>query len=143
MEVYESDSEAETLRIAQAFGSRLRPPATILLTGGLGAGKTVFTKGIVTALGVPGEQVVRSPSFSLVNVYDTPHGRVYHVDLYRLESSYDLQSIGFEEILADPAIVIVEWAERLAFPIPGAYLVRIEIDPVTDKRRVEIESTSG
>jgi len=112
----------------------------VLLTGELGAGKTIFTKGIVTALGASGDEIVRSPSFSLVNVYDTPAGRVFHVDLYRLNNSRDLQSVGFEEILASDAIVIVEWAEKLAFPIPGAHTVKIEIDASSGSRRLVVDS---
>lgn len=142
MPVYESHSQDDTFRIGQSFGSGLRPPAVVLLTGELGAGKTVFTKGIVTALGGNGDEIVRSPSFSLVNVYDTPAGRAYHVDLYRLNTTRDLQSIGFEEILAADAVVIVEWAEKLAFPIPEAYRVRIFIDQATGLRRLEIDSPS-
>ncbi len=140
MPVYESHSPEDTLRIGQLFGSRLRPPAIVLLTGELGAGKTIFTKGIVTALGASGDEIVRSPSFSLVNVYDTPAGRVFHVDLYRLNNSRDLQSIGFEEILASDAIVIVEWAEKLALPIPDAHTVQIEIDASSVDRRLVIDS---
>ncbi|MFB3904591.1 MAG: tRNA (adenosine(37)-N6)-threonylcarbamoyltransferase complex ATPase subunit type 1 TsaE [Acidobacteriota bacterium] len=140
MPVYNSNSPEATFQIGHRFGSQLRPPAIVLLTGELGAGKTVFTKGIVTALGASGDEVVRSPSFSLVNVYDTPAGQVLHVDLYRLSSSRDLQSIGFEEILASEAIVIVEWAEKLAFPIPEAHTVRIEIDASSGRRRLIIDS---
>lgn len=137
--VYESHSQDETFQIGQSFGSRLQTPAVVLLTGELGAGKTVFTKGLVTALGVSGDETVRSPSFSLVNIYDTPAGRVFHVDLYRLNNSRDLQSIGFEEILASDAIVIVEWADKLAVAIPEAHVVRIEIDVVTGHRRVAVD----
>ncbi len=140
MPVYQSHSPDDTFRIGQSLGSRLHPPAIVLLTGELGAGKTVFTKGVVTAFGVSGDETVRSPSFSLVNVYDTPAGRVFHVDLYRLSSTRDLQSIGFEEILASNAIVIVEWAEKLAIPIPEAYMVRIEIDASSGQRRLVIDS---
>jgi tRNA threonylcarbamoyladenosine biosynthesis protein TsaE len=143
MPLYKSHSQDDTFRIGQSFGSRLHPPAIVLLTGELGAGKTIFTKGIVTALGSSGDEMVRSPSFSLVNVYDTPAGRVFHVDLYRLNTSRDLQSIGFEEILASDAIVIIEWAEKLAFSIPDAHTVRIEIDASSGGRRLVIDSPTG
>jgi len=139
MAVYLSHSQEDTFQIGQSFGSRLHAPAIVLLTGELGAGKTVFTKGLVTALGVNGDEIVRSPSFSLVNIYDTPAGRVFHVDLYRLNSSRDLQSIGFEEILASDAVVIVEWAEKLAFSIPEAHKVLIEIEASSGYRRLVID----
>jgi tRNA threonylcarbamoyladenosine biosynthesis protein TsaE len=137
--VFESESENETYRIGYQFGSQLEAPAVVLLSGSLGAGKTVFVRGTISALGVDGREVVRSPSFSLVNVYDTPRGRVYHVDLYRLETSRDLHSIGIEEILAVDAIVLVEWAEKLGWPIPGSYAVSLEIDNRTGSRKIAIQ----
>ncbi len=111
----------------------------MLLHGDLGAGKTTLAKGIASALGV--EDVVSSPSFSLVNEYDTGLAaavtRLYHLDLYRLQSEDDLASIGFDDFMA-PAdgITLVEWPERAATALPEHFLL-IEIDTVgTGSRRV-------
>jgi tRNA threonylcarbamoyladenosine biosynthesis protein TsaE len=108
----ETESEQATIDLARRFGSDLEGPSVILLQGTMGAGKTTFTRGLVVGLGVADPSVVRSPTFTLVNVYS---GRlpIYHVDLYRLEHARDLETIGIAELMAEAAFVIVEWAEKL------------------------------
>ncbi|MBI2820894.1 MAG: tRNA (adenosine(37)-N6)-threonylcarbamoyltransferase complex ATPase subunit type 1 TsaE [Acidobacteria bacterium] len=107
-----TSSEGETLQLARAFGETLRAPCVVLLYGQLGSGKTTFARGLVAGLGVQDLGQVRSPSFTLVNIYS---GRfpVYHVDLYRLDSPRDLETIGMDEILSEEAAIVVEWAEKL------------------------------
>jgi tRNA threonylcarbamoyladenosine biosynthesis protein TsaE len=136
-QIYRSRSEADTYDSGRRLAERLRAPAVVLLSGPLGVGKTVFTRGFASGLGADADAVVHSPSFSLVNVYPTPAGPLYHVDLYRLETSRDLHSIGLEEILASDSFVVIEWADKLALPIPGSISVVIESDPPTG-RRIEI-----
>ncbi|MFQ5877054.1 MAG: tRNA (adenosine(37)-N6)-threonylcarbamoyltransferase complex ATPase subunit type 1 TsaE [Acidobacteriota bacterium] len=104
-------SEAETFEAGRALARTLRPGDVVLLVGDLGMGKTVFARGLATGLGVPPGEV-RSPTFTLVNQY---RGRlpVYHVDLYRVDSSADLEELGLEEILGTDGVAVVEWAERL------------------------------
>jgi tRNA threonylcarbamoyladenosine biosynthesis protein TsaE len=118
-----SRSEEETLQIARELGASLQPPATVLLHGELGAGKTLFTKGLAAGLGVIRTDEVTSPTFTLINEY---HGRVkiYHVDLYRIEQG-SLETLGLEDFLDQPdSVVIIEWASRLGdFEIPGAVQV--------------------
>lgn len=106
-----SRKEDETRAAGEALARTLSPGDTVLLTGDLGMGKTVFARGIAAGLGVREEQV-RSPSFTLVNLY---HGRVpvYHVDLYRIEKVEDMDELGLQEILGGDGVAIVEWAERL------------------------------
>ncbi|MBI4456580.1 MAG: tRNA (adenosine(37)-N6)-threonylcarbamoyltransferase complex ATPase subunit type 1 TsaE [Acidobacteria bacterium] len=105
-------SEEETLQLARSFGEALEGPWVVLLYGELGSGKTMFARGLALGLGVADEGLVRSPSFTLVNFYP---GRlpIYHVDLYRIETLRDLETIGLEEIFAEKAVVVVEWAEKL------------------------------
>ncbi len=125
-------SPAETAAIGEALAGCLRDGDVVLLHGDLGAGKTTLAKGIASALGVEG--VVSSPSFSLVNEYDTGAAsaisRLYHLDLYRLRSEDDLASIGFDDFMA-PAdgIALVEWPERAATALPERFLL-IEIEAV-------------
>ena len=105
----------------------------VALMGGLGSGKTLFTKGIALGLGIGPETVITSPSFSLVNEYDC--GRVfYHMDLYRLEGLSDVLLTGLEEYLHVGGVVAMEWADRWLEILPERRLdVRFEI--LDDHRR--------
>ena len=132
-----SQSEDETFRFARDLAASLTPPTHILLFGELGAGKTTFTKGLAAGFGLEDTDDVSSPTFTLVNRY---RGRfpIYHIDLYRLDSS-ELGDLGLEEIFDDAhAGVVVEWAERLgeATP-PGA--IRIALTYIGGReRRIEV-----
>ena len=129
-----SRSEAETDSIAHSLASWLAPGSVVLLSGGLGAGKTVFVRGLVRGVeGDPDE--VTSPTFTLVQEY---HGRVtlYHVDLYRLEGP-EADDLGLEEMTADQAILAIEWADKLPRPIEGAVQVSIA-DRGGDDREITI-----
>jgi tRNA threonylcarbamoyladenosine biosynthesis protein TsaE len=127
-----TDSPAETAAIGKALAGCLRDGDVVLLHGDLGAGKTTLAKGIASALGI--EDIVSSPSFSLVNEYDTgittAVTRLYHLDLYRLRSEDDLASIGFDDFMS-PAdgITLVEWPERAASVLPDRFLL-VEIEAV-------------
>jgi len=113
-----TSSEAETLEAGARLAADFGPGDTVLLQGGLGAGKTTFVRGAARALGVdPAE--VRSPTFTLVNIYP---GRVpvYHVDLYRIEKPEDLTELGLEEILGADGVAMVEWSEKLGRYTPAS-----------------------
>jgi tRNA threonylcarbamoyladenosine biosynthesis protein TsaE len=97
-----------------------------LLTGDLGSGKTTLTKGIVAGLGVAGENDVTSPTFTLVHVYGK-ESKVYHADLYRIESFHDFETLGLEDVFAKPAVVILEWSERFPLQSPWPKIhIRLE-----------------
>jgi tRNA threonylcarbamoyladenosine biosynthesis protein TsaE len=123
-------NERETLRLAEDLAASLSGDEVLLLTGELGAGKTVFAKGLAAGLGVADPNQVCSPSYTLVNVYQ---GRVpvFHIDLYRLGSGAEIEDLGWEDYLGE-GVVIVEWAEKLPFPLEG---IRIRIDPGPDDER--------
>lgn len=120
-----SHSPEETFEIARRIGVRIRKPAVFLLTGELGAGKTVFAKGLAAGLGIDPREV-SSPSFTLINEY---RGRMkfVHADLYRLEGTDDeIRSIGLVDMLDRlESVVLIEWAERLASIPPEARKVII------------------
>jgi tRNA threonylcarbamoyladenosine biosynthesis protein TsaE len=128
-----SQSEEQTYTTARELARTLSTPAHILLYGDLGAGKTLFAKGLADGLGVEDVDEVSSPTFTLVNQY-RGRIRIYHIDLYRIETGA-LDGLGLEEIFDDPdAAVIVEWAERLGgFETPGA--IRVFLAYVDDHRR--------
>ena len=132
-----TQSSAETVAIGEALAGCLRDGDVVLLHGDLGAGKTTLAKGIAAALGV--EDVVSSPSFSLVNEYDTRLGaavtRLYHLDLYRLRSEDDLASIGFDDFMAPvEGITLVEWPERASTALPERFLL-VEIETIASGSR--------
>ena len=138
-QVLRSSSEEETRSIGLRLGETLQPPRVVLLTGELGAGKTVLTQAMAAGMEVEDPSLVRSPSFTLINEYPSARGRIYHVDLYRLEGADDFHSIGLEEILEREAVVIIEWGEKLDLPVNDPVRVRILVDPVSDERRLEID----
>jgi tRNA threonylcarbamoyladenosine biosynthesis protein TsaE len=137
-----SRSAEETIQKGREVGAQLKPPVLVLLSGELGAGKTTLTKGIVGGLGAGREEEVTSPTFTLVHSYHN-HARVYHVDLYRVAGFHDLETLGLEDILAEPAVVVVEWAEKLALRTDWP-IVRIHLEHVDDEvRRITIADPAG
>ena len=136
-----STSETQTYAIAKDLAAGLKAPAHILLYGDLGAGKTLFSKGLADGFGVPDVSEVSSPTFTLINQYAGGRLKVYHIDLYRIDpgTSGALDGLGLEEIFDDPnAAVIVEWADRLgSFETTGA--VRVFLSYVDEhSRKIEI-----
>lgn len=112
-----TSSPEQTRFLGRLLGELLPDSALLLLTGDLGTGKTCLTQGIARGLGVPEDEAVTSPSYTLMNQYA---GRVplFHFDLYRLGGTDDLLDLGFEEYLAGTGVTVVEWADRAA-DLPG------------------------
>jgi tRNA threonylcarbamoyladenosine biosynthesis protein TsaE len=128
-----TSSPEETLALGRQLAAELRPPALVLLQGDLGAGKTTLVKGIVSGLGLAGEDEVTSPSFVFVHAFRNGI-RVYHVDLYRIEGAAELETLGLDDLLAEEAIVVVEWAERLRF-VPPMPVVQVRLEVLSDQQR--------
>jgi tRNA threonylcarbamoyladenosine biosynthesis protein TsaE len=126
-------SSEETIAQGREIGVRLKAPVLILLSGDLGAGKTTLTKGIAAGLGAAREDDVTSPTFTLIHKYEGST-RVYHVDLYRIEDLHDLETLGLEDIFSEPAVVIVEWPERLRLRTDWR-IVRIQLEHVAEETR--------
>lgn len=138
---YVCETPEETFDLGEKLGAALVGGEMILLSGGLGAGKTLFTKGVLYALDFDADEVT-SPSFTLVNLYRAKFD-VYHIDLWRLDENSDVAfAVGLYEILEDEtAVVVVEWSERLkdfAFP---EKTIRVFIEGDGDgKRHLRIKS---
>ena len=129
-----SHSAQETFAFAEQLGRTLKPGTFVLLHGDLGAGKTVFVRGLASGLGADAEAVT-SPTFVLIQHYKGPIPLV-HADLYRLESGAAVDDLGLEE-LGNGAVVAVEWAERMPRPPEDSITVKIE-DAGGDVRKITV-----
>lgn len=106
-------SREETIKFAEEYGKTLRGGDVLLLDGEMGAGKTVFTKGIALALGINAE--ITSPTYAYLNDYD---GKLYHYDCYRLSSGEDAEALGLTEYFYGNGVCVVEWGENIADVLP-------------------------
>jgi tRNA threonylcarbamoyladenosine biosynthesis protein TsaE len=121
-------SPAEMEALGESAAARVSPGDVFALTGGLGAGKTHWTKGFVRALGSEAE--VTSPTFSLVHEYPTRNIPVFHFDLYRLESAEELVGLGWDEYLEAEGVAIVEWADKFPELLPSSAIwLDFSVDP--------------
>jgi tRNA threonylcarbamoyladenosine biosynthesis protein TsaE len=139
---FESGSEEETARFAASLAPQLRQGDTLLLHGNLGTGKTVFARALIRALSGDETLEVPSPTFTLVQTYDTPLGALWHFDLYRLEKGEEIYELGWEEALSG-GLMLVEWPERLGGLVPPSRL-DIHLSPVKNKagsRLIQVKKT--
>ena len=127
-----SSSPEETMQLGEKLGGILKPGNIVALKGKLGAGKTVFAKGIAKALGVNEE--LTSPSYTIISEYEGKESPVYHMDAYRLSGEEDFFLAGGEELLYDSGVCIIEWAERIRLP-DSSFCVEIKMME-NGKRRI-------
>ena len=122
---FSSSSVEQTIAIAKEFARSLQPNDVVIIQGGLGVGKTHFTKGLASYFDIE-QKLVQSPTYAVVHEY-VGHIPLYHFDLYRLKSPNELQEIGFEEYLYNEGICIIEWPElALSFSSDAWWVVDIE-----------------
>jgi tRNA threonylcarbamoyladenosine biosynthesis protein TsaE len=129
--------EAATERLGAALAGRLRPRDVVALQGGLGVGKTTLARAILRAASGDPALIVPSPTFTLVEIYDTPMGVFWHFDLYRLEQPEQVFELGWEEARAD-GVALIEWAERLGALLPRDRLT-VTLAVEGDGRRADLE----
>jgi len=131
---YETTSEEETFLLARQLAKRFKGKEIVLLIGALGAGKTVFVKGLAAGLGLRDIDKVCSPSYALVNIY---HGKfpIFHIDLYRLDKKIEIEELGWEDYMGQ-GVIIIEWAEKVRFDW-DVIQVKIEISN-SNKRKIKI-----
>jgi len=128
-------TEPEMRHWGYELGEAIVPPLVISLSGDLGAGKTTLAQAICEGYGVA--EPVTSPTYALVHKYEARKSSVYHVDLYRLDDEAQLTNIGWEDLLSERAVVIVEWPERAGNRMPDDHLhIDIEYLDGDDSRRV-------
>lgn len=126
------DGEAQTLELGRCLGQLLQQSSLVLLQGDLGAGKTVFARGIARGLGVDPQIPITSPTFTLMNHY---HGRLdlYHFDLYRLSDPDELIELGFDDYAYGSGVTLIEWPEKLDNPeTPGLW---VDLQRIDDEKR--------
>lgn len=130
-------AEAETLALGAAFAGGLAPGMVIYLTGDLGAGKTTFARGVLRGLGYAGK--VRSPTFTLVEVYKFSRLYLYHFDFYRFTDPRELGDAGFREHFNPASVCLVEWPEKAAGVVPAAD-IRIALKLAGQGRELAIDA---
>lgn len=128
----------DTLRLGEILGGCLSAGDVVALVGELGSGKTCMTQGIARGMGVPSENPVTSPTFTLINEYPGKRA-MYHLDVYRLSGPVDLEDLGYEEYFYGDGVVVIEWAEKIESLLPEekCYLIHLRyIDENTREIRV-------
>jgi tRNA threonylcarbamoyladenosine biosynthesis protein TsaE len=137
MEEKITHSAEETIEWGREFARRLKEPVLVLLSGELGSGKTTLTKGIVSGLRAGSEDEVTSPTFTLLHEYGSGR-KVFHGDLYRVENFHDFETLGMEDVFAQPGIVILEWPEK--FPLQMEWpVVKVRLEHAgRDRRRIRV-----
>jgi tRNA threonylcarbamoyladenosine biosynthesis protein TsaE len=105
-------SAEETIAFGRTLTELLAPPKLVLLRGDLGAGKTTLVKGIAAAFEAAAEEDVTSPTFTLVHEYRGPRANLYHIDLYRVETLRELETLGLDDLRSEGSVLLIEWGEK-------------------------------
>jgi tRNA threonylcarbamoyladenosine biosynthesis protein TsaE len=105
-------SAEETIAFGRTLTDLLSPPKLVLLRGDLGAGKTTLVKGIAAGFDAAEEEDVTSPTFTLVHEYRGPRANLYHIDLYRVDTQRELETLGLEDLRSDGSVLLIEWGEK-------------------------------
>lgn len=140
-QMWDSLSEKETFQIAKELAEQAKPGEVYCLSGDLGVGKTVFTKGFAAGLGIT--EPVSSPTFTIVQIYEEGRLPLYHFDVYRIEDIEEMEEIGYEDCFYGDGVCLVEWAELIKEILPdNCKKIRIEkeLDKGFDYRRITIEA---
>ena len=105
-------SAEETIAFGRTLAETLAPPKLVVLRGELGSGKTTLVKGIAEAFDAASEEDVTSPTFTLVHEYRSPRVNVYHIDLYRVDTQRELETLGLDDLIAENSVLLIEWGEK-------------------------------
>lgn len=133
-----TDSGEATIALGRQLAAEISAPRLLLLIGRLGTGKTTLAKGIVSGLGAAGEEEVTSPTFTLVHEFGLSP-KVFHVDLYRVDTPREIATLGLEDLWQQPAVVLIEWGEKFSGLFSGPrWELHLE-DLGNDRRRILLE----
>lgn len=129
-----TNSAEETIALGRTLAEMLAPPKLVLLRGDLGAGKTTLVKGIAAAFEAAAEEDVTSPTFTLVHEYRGPQANLYHIDLYRVDTQRELETLALDDLCTDDSVLLIEWGEK--FPrLRRERDVEILLERESDSRR--------
>jgi tRNA threonylcarbamoyladenosine biosynthesis protein TsaE len=109
-----TNSAEETIAFGRTLAELLAPPKLVLLRGDLGAGKTTLVKGIAAAFEAAAEEDVTSPTFTLIHEYRGPRANLYHIDLYRVDTPRELETLGLDDLRSERSVLLIEWGEKFA-----------------------------
>jgi tRNA threonylcarbamoyladenosine biosynthesis protein TsaE len=109
---FTTHSPEETIALGRELAASLAPPKLVILRGELGAGKTTLIKGIAEGFRAASQEDVTSPTFTLVHEYRGPEVNVYHIDLYRVDTPRQLETLGLDDLVADNSVLLIEWGEK-------------------------------
>jgi tRNA threonylcarbamoyladenosine biosynthesis protein TsaE len=107
-----TDSPEETIAIGRDLANDLSPPKLVLLRGDLGAGKTTLVKGIAAGFNAASQDDVTSPTFTLIHEYRGPEATLYHIDLYRIETQRELDTLALDDLIENESVLLIEWGEK-------------------------------
>ena len=111
---FNTKSAEETIALGRELAKMLAPPKTVVLRGDLGAGKTTLVKGIAEGFHAASEEDVTSPTFTLIHEYRGPSATVYHIDLYRIDTQRELETLGLDDLMSENNVLLIEWGEKFA-----------------------------
>jgi tRNA threonylcarbamoyladenosine biosynthesis protein TsaE len=132
---YITHSADETIALGRSLASLLTPPKLVLLRGDLGAGKTTLVKGIAEGFQAASQEDVTSPTFTLIHEYRGPSASLYHIDLYRVDTPRQLETLGLDDLISDNSLLLIEWGEK--FPrFVRERDVEIALDRLPDTKRL-------
>jgi tRNA threonylcarbamoyladenosine biosynthesis protein TsaE len=111
---YTTKSAEETIALGRELAALLAPPKIVLLRGNLGVGKTTIVKGIAQGFEAAEEEDVTSPTFTLIHEYRGLKATLYHIDLYRVDTQRELETLGLDDLISDNSVLLIEWGEKFA-----------------------------
>jgi tRNA threonylcarbamoyladenosine biosynthesis protein TsaE len=111
---FTTHSADETIALGRTLARELLPPKLVLLRGDLGAGKTTLVKGIAEGFHAASQDDVTSPTFTLIHEYRAPNANIFHIDLYRVDTQRELDTLGLDDLFADSNLLLIEWGEKFA-----------------------------
>src|SRR5579859_1159374 len=134
MRKFTTKSSEETIALGRELASLLAPPKLVVLRGDLGAGKTTLVKGIAQGFQAASEEDVTSPTFTLIHEYRGPSVAVYHIDLYRIDTQRELDTLGIDDLMGENSVLLIEWGEKFA-RFKRERDVEIVLERVSDNER--------